>query len=229
MPKVELPNCFDPYLRYAISTDFENFKFSDDRKLFLFVELKQAELVAAFEKAMANRKFAAEFGPNVGQTRYATLRAGKAAVLDGDAFRIWNEYVSRVELSLPVKPSTLVPFDKREIVPRFEQGKDPPGSLLIGMLDDGCPFAAAHLLKTLANGGVSARVRGIWDQNQGKQPVVTIGGRVFGQTLDDFDYGLEYRRDFAPLIAPQQVGLDEWIRLHSTPADGIDEDGCYAE
>ena len=60
MPKGELPNCFDPYLRYAISTDFENFKLLDarksrksksidDRKLFLLVELIQAELVKQFQ------------------------------------------------------------------------------------------------------------------------------------------------------------------------------------
>ena len=66
------------------------------------------------------------------------------------------------------------------------------------MLDDGCPFAAAHFLETLPNGAVSTRVRSIWDQNQGKKPVEPIVDRFFGQTLDDFDYGLEYRRDFAP-------------------------------
>jgi hypothetical protein len=239
MPKGELPNCFDPYLRYAISTDFENFKLLDarksrksksidDRKLFLLVELIQAELVKEFENAMIDRKVGADFGPDVGQTRYATLRADKAAV-SAQQFDLWNKYVRRVELSLPVTPATLKAFGKREIVPRFGQGKDPPGSLLIGMLDDGCPFAAAHFLKTLANGAVSTRVRSIWDQNQGKKPVEPIVGRFFGQTLDDFDYGLEYRRDFVPLIAPQQVGLDEWIGLHSTPTGSIDEDGCYAD
>ena len=51
--------------------------------------------------------FGAEFGPDVGQTRYVTMRCRKAAVTDRvGAFRIWNEYVSRVELSLPVKPSS---------------------------------------------------------------------------------------------------------------------------
>ena len=61
------------------------------------------------------------------------------------------------------------------------------------------------------------RVRGIWDQNKHKVPVKIDAGRDFGQTLTDFDYGLEYRRDFAPPLAPAQIGLDEWIGLHSTP------------
>ena len=221
-------DCFDPYLRYAISTDFRNFKLSDDSKLFLFVELKDAELLAAFEDEICNPRFEAEFGPDIGHTQYATLHAGKNAVLT-DSFDIWNKYVSRVELSLPVKPSTFRRRSrKRIVVPRYQQGKHRPGSLLIGMLDDGCPFAAAHLLKTLATGGVSTRVRSIWDQNQGKLPVEPTAGRFFGQTLPDFKYGLEYRRDFAPSV-PQQVGLDEWIALHSTPTGAIDEDGCYAD
>jgi hypothetical protein len=83
----------------------------------------------------------------------------------------------------------------------------------------------AHFLK---NGVVSTRVLGIWDQNQDKT-AATYEGRIFGQALTDFDYGLEYRRDFAPGVAPQQIGLDEWMRLHLTPAASIDEDGCYAD
>ena len=120
MPEDHLPSCFDPYLRYAISTDFSNFQFVDEKhkffdeknfKLFLFVELKQAELVAVFEQEMTDphyaSEFGAEFGPNVGHTRYATLRCRKAAVTDLHALRLWREYVSRVELSLPVKPTSI--------------------------------------------------------------------------------------------------------------------------
>jgi hypothetical protein len=69
---------------------------------------------------------------------------------------------------------------------------------------------------------------GIWDQNQDKQPV-TIAGRDFGKKLNDFDYGLEYRRDFAPTVLPGPIGLDEWIGLHSTPTSVIDEEACYAD
>ena len=90
------------------------------------------------------------------------------------------------------------------------------------MLDDGCPFAAAHFLDT--TGTVRTRVRGIWDQNQGKQPV-TINGRKFGKRPRDFGYGLEYRRDFAPLLAPGKIGLDRLDRTTFDADDnGIDED-----
>jgi len=245
MPDGEIyPSCFGPYLRYAIDSDFENFStdfedfgekfrfFAEDRfRLLLLVELKDAERVRGFENAMGARdEFGTEFGPNVGKTRYVTMRCRKAAVTNQfGAFRIWREFVSRVELSLPVMPSSpTVRIKKAALVDRYDEGKDPPGSLLIGMLDDGCPFAAAQFLKILSTGAVSTRVRGIWDQNQDKQPA-TINGRDFGMELTDFGYGLEYRRDFAPPPPPGQIGIDEWIGSHSTPQNSIDEDHCYAD
>ncbi|XSC45303.1 hypothetical protein ACF1BQ_003760 [Bradyrhizobium sp. RDT10] len=236
------PICFGPYLRYAIDSDFENFStdfedfgkkfqfFDEDRfRLLLLVELKQPEFVDKFESAMGARdEFGTEFGPDVGNTRYVTMRCRKAAVTNQfGAFRIWREFVSRVELSLPVRPSSPGTRNRKaDLVERYDEGKDSPGSLLIGMLDDGCPFAAAHFLET--TGAVSTRVRGIWDQNQDKQPV-TINGRDFGMELTDFGYGLEYRRDFSSALAPGKIGLDDWIGLHSTPQNSIDEDHCYAE
>jgi hypothetical protein len=175
MAEMELPNCFGPYLRYAIDSDFENFStdfedfgkkfrfFDEDRfRLLLLVELKKPEFVREFERAMSARdEFVTEFGPDVGNTRYATMRCRKAAVTDQHgAFPIWRKYVSRVELSLPVRPSSPAARNRKaDLVERYDEGKDPPGSLLIGMLDDGCPFAAAHFLET--TGGVSTRVRAI--------------------------------------------------------------------
>src|SRR4051794_35596883 len=104
------PSSFGPYLRYAIDSEFENFAtdfadfgekfpfFDEDRfRLFLLVELKHAELVREFENAMGERdEFGTEFGPDVGETRYVTMRCRKAAVTDQHrAFRIWRKYASR--------------------------------------------------------------------------------------------------------------------------------------
>jgi hypothetical protein len=238
------PSSFGPYLRYAIDSDFKNFStdfedfgkkfpfFDEDRfRLSLLVELKHARLVHDFENAMGEpEEFGAEFGPDVGKTRYVTMRCRAAAVTDQHgAFPIWREFVSRVELSLPVMPSSPTDRIRKAVLrDRYDEGQDPPGSLLIGMLDDGCPFAAAHFLRALPAGGVSTRVRGIWDQNQDKQPV-TINGRDFGMALSDFGYGLEYRRDFTLPVPPGQIGIDEWIRMHSTPQNSVDEDHCYAD
>ena len=232
------PNCYEPYLRYAISTGFENFKFFDERnsKLLLLLELNQADQAKAFAQDM--EKFGAVYGPEFDeafgdqfkppfdQTRYLTMRADKAAVLNPAAFPFWIAFVSRVELSLPVKPVTEPPgFRRRRFVKTRFEGAKP---LLIGVLDDGCPFAAAQFLTKLANNTVSTRVRGIWDQNVGKQPVMMSGSRQFGEELDDFEHGVEYRRDL-PAKSSHIVGLNEWINLHSTPSHIIDEGDCYAD
>jgi hypothetical protein len=234
MPEQALPKCFQTYLRYAISTDFENFEFFDERNfsLLLLVELKRADQAADFEKRMARfdaalgPQFGSEFDQYIGDIRYVTMRASKAAVLARDAVPVWDEFVSRVELSLPVKPSNVPSFRKiRKITPRFKGAKE----LLIGVLDDGCPFAAAQFLTTLADNSVSTRVRGIWDQNRDKLPAAVSGNRAFGQEPIDFQFGLEYLRDLATPPATNQVGLNEWINLHSMSSHAIDEDGCYSD
>jgi hypothetical protein len=238
MPKGQTyPSCFDPYLRYAISTGFRDFEFFDrDHRLFFLVEFNQTAGAAdAFETAMKGRPdFDATFGPAHDGTPYATMRATTKAVLDPDALRIWGLYVSRVELSLPVKPTPppIIFLDQPD--DRFAKGKDHIGPLLIGVLDDGCPFAAAQFRRISASAPISTRVRGIWDQNQGKQPISVndnAGNQyLFGRLPPDFRYGLEFFRDLAaPGDPPRKIGLDEWMGLHVTPAGSVDEDRCYAD
>jgi hypothetical protein len=231
-----LPACFDPYLRYAIATGFNNFEsFSEEEfRLFFLVEFKRPQSAKAFERKMGAAKFDVELGPAHDHSRYATLRTGTAAVLDHRAYPIWTEFVSRVELSLPLKLATVLrpPRFRRALVHRWDEGKDPPGSLLIGVLDDGCPFAAAQFLRSPTSAGASTRVRGVWDQNQGKQPVNVVvsatASRPFGHVPLDFGYGVEFSRDFKT-AGGLEIGLDEWIGRHLTPAGSIDEDGCYAD
>ena len=219
----ELPICFDPYLRYAIASDFKDFEFFDaeNYKLSLLVEFTTVELATTFSTDMKS-DHAIEFGPADHDSRYATIRAHKSVVTDPATFPTWNKCVSRVELSLPVKPVPVTgpPRFHRH---RWAEGRREMGELLIGVLDDGCPFAAAQFLT--ASG---TRVRGIWDQDRNRQPVAT-GAGVFGQVPDDFEYGVEFLRDFATTTTPPQIGLDEWIGLHRTTAGSIDEDGCYAD
>jgi hypothetical protein len=234
IPKSTLPESFDPYLRYAIAADFTIFESFDEEnfRLFFLVEFKQAGFAAEFAKDMQADGFRAEFRSDKDDSRYATLRTSKAAVIDPRTYPFWDKYVSRVELSLPIKPAeAVIPIFPGLLRRRWEENKDPdpPGSLLIGMLDDGCPFAAAHFLRAPA----STRVRGIWDQNPDKEPISTIDSagnpRSFGRKLTDFTYGLEFLRDILPTVPPsQEMGLDEWIELHST-AGVVDEDGCYSD
>ena len=124
-----------------------------------------------------------------------------------------------MELSLPVKPEPVPPDILRRH--RWQIGEKQMGELLIGVIDDGCPFAAAQFLT-----GSGTRVRGIWDQNRNKLPIA-VGARLLGQVPFDFKYGVEFLRDFAN--PGSQIGLDEWIGMHRTTAGSIDEDGCYAD
>lgn len=235
------PTCFGPYLRYAISTNFENFEFFDGGAftLFFLVEFREAGLAEKFDRYMANIGLPVKFGPTAedpAHTRYSTMFASKSAVTNPDAIptwkEIWEEHVSRIELSLPLK-SPLEPLARLALVHRWQEGKYRAGKLLIGMMDDGCPFAAAQFLtRRSPSDPLTTRVRGIWDQDEHKQPVsVAVGAntsRSFGHMPLDFEYGVEFSRDFKPPLGPE-IGLDEWIDRHLMPTGSIDEDGCYAD
>jgi hypothetical protein len=232
MPKRDrYPRCFGPYLRYAISTKFKNIEYFDGKSLLFFlVAFNKAGQADEFVGEMRKAGSRVDLGPTEKNASYATMRTHPHAVLDRKALRVWNHYVSRVELSLPMKASLKHKLVKRMVIGRWADCKYPPGALLIGVLDDGCPFAAAQFLGSQA-GAASTRVRAIWDQDAGKQPVPVIGSgnppRLFGEIPPDFNYGLEFWRDFA--VPSQQMGLDEWIGRHLTPTGSIDEDGCYAD
>ena len=227
MPQSEFPKGFGPYLRFAIATGFRTFEPLEGKRLvlFLLVEFIKVGRAREFEKAMARAGFRVEFGPVEDHSRFATLRSSQQAVTDGGTFPIWDKYLAGVELSLPIETPTEA-LEPRVLNSRWQEGKDPPGSLLMGMLDDGCPFAAAHFLRP----SISTRVRGIWDQNRNMTPIPVkdrLGNlRHFGQQPTDFGYGLEFRRDY--FVPSDLMGLDEWIELHST-AGNLDEDGCYAD
>ena len=236
MAEMELPNCFDPYLRYAIATDFKYFEFfdDDDFRLFLLVEFKDAKNAAQFEKEMTamddnhDGKPGIEFGPAHRKSRYATIRGFKAAV-GPPTFGSWNDHVSRVELSLPVRP-TAPQLIRRAVLRDRTPSVYRPTDILIGVIDDGCPFAAAHFVKSILGVAAGTRVRGIWDQNPDRNPIRVDSNTEFGELLSsDFNYGLEFLRDSEPPSpAVRKIGLNEWINLHST-AGSVDEDGCYAE
>ena len=232
---VHYPDCFDPYLRYAISTDFKKFGSFDamgDFWLFLLAEFTDAAAANQFKTKMAGLKHRhiLVYGPAKPESRFYTIRAGRSAVLDPDTFPLWNQFVSAVELSLPLTPSKLRPmFSDRSMISGQSSQK-----VLIGVIDDGCPFAAAQFLKVTAGPTAETRLLAIWDQDP-YRPIVTVkdrGGRTcrFGKLPSDFIYGREFHRDSEkPGTVGRQMGLNEWIRLHTTPTDSIDEDSCYAD
>jgi hypothetical protein len=232
MPEGDHPKCFDPYLRYAITTHFRHFGSGDEKsfKLFFLAEFDQAnstprhDLETHFKMEMESAGVSVEFGPAEDNTPYVTVRTNKHAVYPPASY-IWDRYFSKVELSLPLQATEPGQHPERPKVGRIRD------SILIGVMDDGCPFAAAQFL----SGAATTRVAAIWDQNQGKQPVPIKDSSgspcLFGQTVTGFNYGLEFWRDSVPAtgVSLKQMGLNDWIQSHSTPAGSIDEDGCYAD
>ncbi len=133
MPELDTyPKCFGPYLLYAISTGFENFEFSDEKRsgfrLFFLAEFNEAGQESEFAKEMKEARFSIVIDPADDHIPYATLHTDKEAVVNAvsgtDAFKIWEKYVSRVELSLPLVPSELVEL-RESLVERWH---DEPGT-----------------------------------------------------------------------------------------------------
>ncbi|MGY8684285.1 hypothetical protein Q2941_41995 [Bradyrhizobium sp. UFLA05-153] len=235
MADTEFPNCFEPYLRYAIATDFKYFESFDEKgfKLFLLVEFIDVQHAEQFGGEMDNDNHphappGIEFGPSDPASRFTTMRGFKAAV-GPSTFQSWIDHVLRVELSLPVKPTTAELVKRADLRDRTAS-KYPPTEVLIGQIDDGCPFAATRFTKFISSVATGTRVRGIWDQNPDRNPIRPDGTKVFGKFLTDFNYGLEFLRDSDPPgTGIRQIGLDEWIELHTTNTDLVDEDDCYAD
>ena len=229
IPGPAVPGCFGLYLRYAISTNFTNFESFDDAtlKLFLLVAFKQHGSATAFAGRMQQEAgILVELGPDSDHGRHATAFTASAGVTKPEALAIWKDCVDRVELSLPIEPAGHQP--QLLMLRRHRKARKRPSGLLIGLLDDGCPFAATQFLR----GPASTRVRSIWDQSRSRKPVSypdgAGGARIFGEIPKAFRYGVEFRRGPESLSSPNQIDLDEWIALHAT-GGCIDEDGCYAE
>lgn len=225
------PQCFGPYLRYAIVTNFSDFKLLKKRKqkLFLLVAFKRAGSASAFVEAMRREvSIEVELGPDSEQRRFTTVLTSSAGVSKPGTAAIWDAFVDQVELSLPIERAAVTERPCRVRHRHHGAPHAPPGPILIGLLDDGCPFAAARFLR----GPSSTRVRGIWDQTRGKAPAFIPDSqgtiRQFGSVPEDFLYGVEYRRGPLPPSSPADLDLDAWIALHAG-SGSIDEDGCYAD
>ena len=118
---------------------------------------------------------------------------------------------------------------------------------VIGVIDDGCPFANSRFL---TESGTS-RIHAIWDQNA-RDPVTYHHANLkhaFGSPVTDFGYGLEYLRttirtdsesfdeflksiglaDLVP-AGTKEAGINDWLQHHKQNGSGvIDEDGCYLD
>jgi len=136
-----------------------------------------------------------------------------------------GEVASTVDIALPLVPQDVAGKPWATDLDAEERPKT-RGELLVGVIDDGCPFAHWRF-----RGGScrKTRVRAVWDQND--RPPVAVpnpNGERFGRVPFDYKAGLEFWRKDSDSGTTRIIGLDRWITQH-THAGTVDEDGCYAD
>lgn len=108
---------------------------------------------------------------------------------------------------------------------------DPPeleGKQLLGIIDDGCPFAHRSFL-TSSGGQLSSRFAVLWDQNQIAAAFSSSAAEktTYGSSPWVFINGWEIRRRYPPKPAADG-GLDHWLtRFRDSATGSLDEDACY--
>jgi hypothetical protein len=282
----QYPACFDPYLIYAIKREFRGFKVEPRQPgqpgprypLNLLVELKPSN-IDSMDRAQDHGAATSAEPSGSEAWGYVTVQCEESFVTHEKYRKFWEDFVSRVELSVPVSPRELA-SDALELeaeqarfvcakgdgkrlegcLNAFKIKSNPKcwsgcterpkaGALLIGVIDDGCPFANQRFLDSKG----STRVLALWDQDVPDEHDHAVRYEhqdgttyVFGRPVCDFGYGLEYwrkdpddpkasdiptlRKQHQPTFAkPPFIGLDAWMQLHRTAYGSIDEDMCYAD
>ena len=114
----------------------------------------------------------------------------------------------------------------------------PTADLLLGVIDDACPFAHFKLSVFPQNRLPKTRIRAMWSQGLSGDPKLLNGiavgqrhpryGRVFfADDLHKKPSGIETNQTQPP--RPIAYGLNSWINANTDSATGaVDEDGCYS-
>src|SRR5580765_5710799 len=206
----------DPYLLWADTTDFADFRFEEARStktcmtfdstrhfVPVLIKLKcpipQVPAQIARAQTATSRigvlldilKIGAPAGRYQLGSRFLTLKINHQFMGLLKKYHRFHRWIRRVELCLAIRP-------ERDIEPWIQAtGTGRPDVPVLGVIDDGCPFARAGFRI-----GVSTRVRAIWDQS--KVPA-----------FDKLN-GMADRADLNKFIAA------------NTRGQRVDEDGVYA-
>jgi hypothetical protein len=174
----------DPYLLWADATNFVDFRLEQTRKKELLESFASdgdfapmlIKLSCAPSRSLSRKlalwQRASKHGPMLKALRMAVLTVGIPA---GSRFLTANvnhkflsllakypelhDLVLRVELCLPVRPERKK-FQVEHWEPDGSSDMNPP--LVLGVIDDGCPFVRAGIRQSSA----STRVKAIWDQSE---------------------------------------------------------------
>lgn len=188
----------DAYLRMAAATQFKDHfvEGSDLSVLRVSVELKNGATQPVIDGLTVPVAYAG--------SRFFTGRATPAAI---NAL-LADSAVERLQFAegvLPQRPPrrALVPWTPSEAPSALSNDETVPTSLLLGVIDSGCPFAHAELR---TEDGKHTRVVNLWDQEAG--PAASPIGMGYGQEFSRAD-------------------LDQFMDLARTADGVVDEHACY--
>lgn len=216
--------CADPNAVYAELSGHVDFQPHDDAasrqpgEFPVIFELAKGRTLDRLREQRPGLRVPKAYGDHA---RHATARPDRAAYLDLAADG-WGGSVARWELQLPVVPlrppaapgpapglpaSAGIKGEMRQDHRRPDvAAQDDDGTeVLLGVIDSGCPYAHARLLRQ-----GRTRLRALW--HQGGETSI-IGDRE----PPDFGYGLEVDRR----------ALNAWLDLHRDAAGAVDEGRCY--
>lgn len=214
----------DPYLIWAQVTRWCDVmataagEDAADEPVSLAIELKNAT-ASAFRTALERvAEGVAAHVPDVyADSRFLTASLPRhllGAVLDPRTDT--GSLIRRADLSMPVcslRPRASAP-DPVQPPPCSSAVPPVRGSVLMGVIDSGCPFARRSLLAEV-DGSLSTRMAAIW--GMGRESAFADTG--LARMPARMGYGMELVRE----------GLDQWIAQFVSPGGSVDEQACYAE
>lgn len=214
----------DPYTLWALQTGLRQFMGPDgklpDLDFMLELDAPYAPGSAAWQ-ALHRLKFALVPGiyrralpGSDTPSRFVTLRLSTRGLnLDDVEGRVHElmflKGVERIQIGFPRPPQRDSSAPRSGASQRIRWHGPRPPTLVLGVMEDACPFAHAGL----ANGWQSTRVAAIWDQSSARP-----GKKGHGRAPAQLGYGTQLL----------QAQLNRLLSRHGT-ARGVDEQAVYAD
>ena len=165
---------------------------------------------------MRRAGFSVEFGPAddnipICHACVPTRNVVNAAATS-DTFKAWEKYVSRVELSLPLKSTESESSPERacRALGKGPETRHTPDRHAGRWL----PIRAPRIFSTRDGAVPRVRASGTRTRARSRSTSIGNGSSVRRVSRRDFKYGLEFRRHSRSRPAPRQIGLGRMDRMH---------------
>jgi hypothetical protein len=223
----------DPYLVWAELTHWEGLfgragaAGGSGHPIPLIVELEQDDMPAF--RAAFDRLGSPKLLPRVyAHGRFAAVWLPRRLLPDFVRRRgPTGKYIKRFDLCAPQvddrearpvrAPQTATAASETHAWPLRKERPRLRGDMLIGVIDDGCPFAHARLRATVGR-ATSTRIAAHWDQRHDG----LFARQAPGAMPARMGYGVES-------VRAGRNGLDAWMHRYRSGVDGVDEAACYEE